>query len=244
MIIYLKKFVVSFLILFFLTSQSYAQTNNGLAGWWRFDEGNGSTTADSSGNGNTGTLVASPPWITGKYGDALSFNGSTQYVSVPNSSSLNIAGAITLAACVYPTSCTAGQQFQIVIWKEVQYTIVLYNNGTNCGVSWANNTNWSYIAFGAFGNVTLNTWHFIAGTQDASNNVKIYLDGQLVNSQAFGGAIVQTSAPLVIGEWPDGSTYWFHGYIDEPRIYNRVLTPGEIYELFEGGAQTHTGSLS
>jgi len=35
---------------------------------WKFDEGSGTTAADSSGNGNTGTLLNSPTWTTGRVG--------------------------------------------------------------------------------------------------------------------------------------------------------------------------------
>ncbi len=45
---------------------------SGCVGWWHFDEGTGTITADSSGNGNNGALQGSPRWVAGKYGDALS----------------------------------------------------------------------------------------------------------------------------------------------------------------------------
>src|SRR3989344_5236105 len=48
----------------------------GLVGYWKFDEGTGTSAGDSSGNGNTGTLVNSPSWVTGKVGGALSFDGT------------------------------------------------------------------------------------------------------------------------------------------------------------------------
>ena len=52
---------------------------NGLVGWWTFQDG---TAMDWSGNQHNGALVASPPAISGIIGNALSFNGSTQYVNV------------------------------------------------------------------------------------------------------------------------------------------------------------------
>src|SRR5208337_5675022 len=54
----------------------------GLVGWWRFDEGSGTIAGDSSGNGNNGTIYGAT-WVTGKYGDALSFDGASNYVSIP-----------------------------------------------------------------------------------------------------------------------------------------------------------------
>ena len=60
----------------------------GLVGWWRFDEGTGTTAGDSSGNGNIGT-ISGASWVDGKFGKALSFDGTNDYVTVPYSSSLN-----------------------------------------------------------------------------------------------------------------------------------------------------------
>jgi len=70
----------------------YATTSSsppptGLEGHWTFDEGAGTSAGDSSGNGNTGTLVNGPTWDTGKIGGGLRFDGSNDYVDV--SSTMN-----------------------------------------------------------------------------------------------------------------------------------------------------------
>ena len=57
---------------------------NGLVGWWKFDETNGTVAYDSSGNGNDGNLTNGPTWANGKIGGALSFDGVDDRVSVPN----------------------------------------------------------------------------------------------------------------------------------------------------------------
>jgi len=57
-----------------------------------FDENSGDFVTDASGNGNHGRFVRGPQWVTGKHGAALRFDGSGQYVRVPNSSSLDIGG--------------------------------------------------------------------------------------------------------------------------------------------------------
>ena len=62
----------------------------GLVGAWGFDEGSGTTTADQSGSSNTGTL-SNATWSTlGKFGNALSFNGTNASVTVPDSNSLDL----------------------------------------------------------------------------------------------------------------------------------------------------------
>ena len=65
-----------------------AQGSLGLVGYWRFDEGSGTTTADSSGNGDTGTLSGEVSWVAGKIGpSALDFHGTgvaDSHVAVPD----------------------------------------------------------------------------------------------------------------------------------------------------------------
>ena len=74
-------------------SNSASATTNaaasGLVAAYSFDAGSGSTVADASGNGNNGT-VANATWVAGKYGEALSFNGSSSRVTIPDSASLHL----------------------------------------------------------------------------------------------------------------------------------------------------------
>jgi len=56
----------------------------GLVGWWKFDETNGTIAYDSSGNENNGTLVNGPTWTQGKVGGALSLDGVNDRVKLPH----------------------------------------------------------------------------------------------------------------------------------------------------------------
>src|SRR3954447_25508021 len=79
-----------------------AQTTSPVAAYG-FSEGTGTTTADSSGNGNTGT-ISGANWTPGKYGSGLLFNGSTSYVNVANPTSLRLTGSATWSAWIYATA--------------------------------------------------------------------------------------------------------------------------------------------
>ena len=57
---------------------------NGLVGWWKFDETDGTIAYDSSGNGNDGNLTNGPTWVTGKIGGALSFDGNDDRLKLPH----------------------------------------------------------------------------------------------------------------------------------------------------------------
>ena len=70
---YRKLFLmVSFAFLFSIALTSVAKTADlNLVGLWRFDEGAGTTAADSSGLGNNGTLQGNPQWVAGRFSNAL-----------------------------------------------------------------------------------------------------------------------------------------------------------------------------
>ena len=71
-------------------------------GDWRMNEGSGTTLVDSSASGNNGTILGNPTWVAGQHGQAIRFDGTGDYATVPDSASLDISSAITMAAWVKP----------------------------------------------------------------------------------------------------------------------------------------------
>ena len=86
------------------SAEASASFTSNLVAYWKFDEGAGTTTADSSGNGNTGILTNGPLWTAGRLGKALYFDGIDDNVTVPDSNSLHLSDAFTLSAWVNPAS--------------------------------------------------------------------------------------------------------------------------------------------
>ncbi len=102
-LIYLVSFV---LVLGLTTTVASADIADGLVGYWPLDEGAGTTTSDSSGNGNDGTLNL-PGWGSGKFGGALDFDGTDDYVDCGNSSILYFGtGDFTISAWIKMPSST------------------------------------------------------------------------------------------------------------------------------------------
>ena len=60
-----------------------------VVGVWLFNDGTGDTAKDSSGNGNDGILTNGPVWVEGKFGKALQFDGTDDYVSVDDTDKLS-----------------------------------------------------------------------------------------------------------------------------------------------------------
>ena len=92
---------------------------SGLIAYWNFDEGAGTTACDSSGNGNTATLINGPLWTTGRVGKALYFDGINANATVPGSNSLNLSNSFTLSAWVNPASTFT--DFRSILVKNYKY---------------------------------------------------------------------------------------------------------------------------
>jgi hypothetical protein len=87
-------------VLVFGAAASSAGADPTLVGQWHMDEGSGTVVADSSGNGNNGTILGGATWVPGPFGSALSFNGGMAVVHVGNNPTLEPTSAITVSAWV------------------------------------------------------------------------------------------------------------------------------------------------
>ena len=94
-----------------------ASGTSGLVASFGFEEGNGITTADASGNGNDGTLVG-PAWTGGYFGNALSLDGSDDYVQVADHSTLDMTSEFTIAVWIYPQSLAGNQTIRTILNKS------------------------------------------------------------------------------------------------------------------------------
>ena len=200
--------------------------SGGLVAAYAFDAGSGTTVADSSGNGNAGTISGATWSTAGKYGGALSFDASRQaYVGVPDSASLELTTAMTLEAWVNPTSVTGSWRTVIFKQRSGGMAYALYgNDGQDRPAGQVYTTAEQSSRGGA--QLAANTWTHLATTYDGSA-LKLYVNGAQVASVPVSGPVATSSGALTIGGnaiWSE----WFAGLIDDVRIYNRALAPGEI----------------
>jgi hypothetical protein len=206
-----------------------------LVGYWKFDESASTVSYDTSGSGSNGTMYAgvTPTDISTTIGCKLnnctSFDGVTRRIKMSDYNAANIEKDITIGMWFNSTLTTSG----VLIHKEGQYTLQINSTGL---VSWADSSNWSYAAFGwsPIG-VVANQWHYITVTK-SGNSVKIYLDGVVKVSKAFGTPIDKKTSTMHIGCYSNATACtgnYFTGLLDEVRVFNRALSAAEVQTLYD-----------
>ncbi len=191
---------------------------------YSFDAGSGSTAADDSGNGNAGTLANASWTSAGEYGGALSFNGSSSYVTVADNASLDLSGALTLEAWVYPTASGSGSG--AIVAKERAGGGLPYGFETTGGVPDAYINVGSHASVSGTAALPLNSWTFVSASYDGTL-LRLYVNGAQVSSVPAVGSVVASADPLRIGADLTWGEY-FQGRIDNVRVYSRALAAAEI----------------
>ena len=213
---------------------SYAQLP-GVAAAYPLDDGSGKVAKDFSGNGNDGVFVGNPQWVTGRFGKALSFSGKDDYVQMADSDSLDVTGAITLMAWVYPTVLSNGVEGIIARWKysggdERSYLLATSdrNNGVRFQLSPDGTGGKEKVLFSDVGLET-NKWTHIACTSDGST-MKVYFNGVEHGSIAYDQGIYAGIATVNIGTLNDdaAANRVFDGIIDEVVILSAPLTQQQV----------------
>jgi hypothetical protein len=199
-----------------------------------FDEGSGNSTADASGNMSPGKIEGAA-WTTGKFGNALSFNGKSDYVNMGNVLDLG-TGDFTIEAWVKfgpfgpdnrgPHNIVAKHDagnagFRFYVDSYGRLGIVVRRGDSTTGWKVAKTP------------MCDNKWHHVAMTRSGST-VKVYVDSVLDGTFDNGNADVNVGDPLVIGAiYAKGKpSEYFKGAIDEVRISNKVRSFSEMGRIY------------
>ena len=200
----------------------------GLVLWLKFNEGSGNIAYDSSFYNNHGTIYGAV-WTDGKFGKALSFDGVDDYVDISDSPELRGFSQATWIWWYRANNLQNSKFIRTGTWTYIfgiysgKYYIELWNIAGDKILSWSPTTlpktdEWVMVA------ITYN---------DSSDIVKLYIDGQLVESKTTTGDGPLRNDPLSyvkIGAYAAKARI-FNGTIDEVRIYNRALSEEEIKML-------------
>ncbi|MBI2550032.1 LamG domain-containing protein [Candidatus Woesearchaeota archaeon] len=199
-----------------------------------FNEGTGTTTADSSPYGNAGTISGAFFTNDSISGSALKFDGVNDYVQVNYAAILNITTNLTMSGWVKYSALPSGQGVIMGTWggenNNKSYMLQTYGTG-QVGFSVDGATE----ASSASNAVQVGQWFYIAGVI-AGSNYTLFLNGKPVDSGAFAPPNRVGSENFYVGgdagKWGLGDV---EGVIDEVKIVNRSLSDAEIAAEYRKG---------
>lgn len=184
---------------------------DGLVSYFNFDN----NLEDKLGNTPDGTNHGSAIFSSGKSGEAITLNGSGQYIEFGRS------------------TYRSGNNVSVSVWlkrslNEGMYTIMCNDFGV-----WATNTTAGMavslpLTQSATGPITPNEWTHLVGTYDGTN-IKAYVNGILKETTNHPGDIADWAGNLKLGVF---DTYYWAGSIDELFIYSKVLSQSEVDQLY------------
>ena len=213
-------------------SLSLSVMPSGTYAYWPLDTGNGTQAFDVSMTGDLGNLQAAPTWGVGKIGQALTFNGSTQYVSSTTTQSgpnamteemwfktTTTSGGRLMGFGSSSTGASASLDRHVYMSNGGQLVFGV-NNGTQKTISSAatyNDGAWHHVA------VTLGA----LGMTMVIDGIRAGTDGTVTTGGAYTG--YWRMAYDNLAGWPSAPTSsFFAGSLDEVRVYSRQLTDAEI----------------
>ncbi|MFL2928622.1 MAG: LamG-like jellyroll fold domain-containing protein [Opitutales bacterium] len=205
-----------------------------LDSWWKLDETSATTIADSSGSGSsshTAVLIGtdgSNNWSAGKFGNALTLDGTNDYAFT--SGYKGITGTTRRTLSLWFKTSTANKP-------------ILQYGAAGTGTLFKVSINGSGVAVVDLGNVTITggsglangAWHHLAVSVPESGNsggVKLYINGSA--SSGSGSTAVNTNAANDLKIGTDGSAY-FNGQLDDVRLYNAELNSTVVGQIYGSG---------
>ena len=226
----------TFLILVFFSGISLAIFSKAQAAtpiaWWKMDDGTGTTTVDSSGNGYNATIygATSTLWTMGEMSGALSFNGTDNYAAT--SSAVDIGGSqMTISMWVNPTVANQETYIGNMRWNSVSGYALNFSNGV---FYWGNGTSQQVWYTGV--HTPSNKWTLLTITMDGTS-LDYYVNGILATTtpETLSGNVGNGLYSLKIGKDPDpnNNLYYFNGSLDDIKIFSQALSASDLAQYFQ-----------
>ena len=215
----------------------------GLVAHWKFDETNGKVLHDSSGNDVNGTLIGfENGWSPGRVGGSLRFDGINDHVSFEGITKLDDIRPFSFSGWIKLDENGNGY---IIAKRSVASGY--WRFGTDQSMAWLVRQGTTKTP-----SLTYNhrppefTWQHIALTWSGyfgNNNIKLYHNGQLAaNTTKQGGSgklLSDAGNYLTLGNRPQNDSSYFKGWMDDFRIWERVITPNEVQSIYNASPETN-----
>ncbi|MER6496079.1 LamG-like jellyroll fold domain-containing protein [Streptomyces griseorubiginosus] len=201
---------------------------------WTFDEGSGTTAADTSGNAHTATLQGAAGWGTGKVGaHSLNLtaggNATTAAPVVDTSAAFSVSAWVNLAQL-------GGYQTAVSIDGKVVSAFYLGlrdDTGTFAFARLASDATQGAAVAAAASAPAVGTWTHLVGVYDPSAGVtRLYVNGVLEGETAYAAGWAGTGATAVgRALYGGGQVDQFHGQIDDVQLFPTALTSDQVATL-------------
>ena len=171
------------------------------------------------------------PALTGPIGTCGygEFDGVGDYLQIDDDSALDLLTGLTVSAWIYPRSLPSGGSLKSIVSKDTNYEFHLNSQGE---IFWW----WGGGSFSTVGaNILVNNWYHVAITYRSGEQF-IYINGVDYGSRAYEGELPLNNKPLQIGQDQGISSRFFHGRIDEVKIYDGALNAAEVFAIYQ---ETH-----
>ncbi len=225
-IIFIISIVFSLMVVAIMSSGNVAE--DGLIGYWAFDEGTGKTAADVSGNGHNGEFAGAPKWVDGKFNSALEFDGVDDHVKVKDNDSLDLTDKITLMAWFNPSDALTSRRMMV----KNDSIFVIFDFGDSNSIDFLVKPD-NLFAQSKTTDWKIGEWYHFAGTFDGKT-LRVYVNGVLEGEVLNGKPITPSNLDFWIGGDDFGRpTDSFPGKIDEVRLYDKVLSEGDIQKVMD-----------
>lgn len=214
------------------------ETETSMSTYWKLDDGTGTSLTDEVGSNDA--TASGISWAgAGQFGytgdDAITFDGSTSYVSTP----------ITLAGGANPFSIEfwfktddTGVDQDIITQADSSATVKLFRFNVNSLSAdeltfELTDTNDTTTALST--PISADTWYHVVGTYDGTTQ-KLYLNGIERGSVAPANDLKGSQTdPIYFGKYGAGSVSYFDGSLDAVAIYTEAIHPSVVYAHYRDG---------
>ncbi len=226
---------------------------SGLIGNWTFNDPDITTNdiTDVTGNGNRGGFIGSATSsakMIGKIGQALAFNGTSNYVRINDASSLDVTN---ITVSVWAKKRGDHPDWAVLVGRQAgtgtgDLFTIYYVNGASERYGWSVRTaggDDSITGSASTGDVGI--WVNIVGTYNGTT-IRLYRNGVEMNSKVhtFGGDMISEITSVTLGAGFNGAgadvgiSEFTNASLDEARVYNRALSASEVKQLYLLGTAT------
>ena len=182
-------------------------------------------------NTNNGTIYND---TSGSYGDnnSFAFDGTDDYIEIPNNSSLQITSNLTLSCWVKAGNVSGTNSIIDKFYDGTDRSYMLRITSTTIRLSLGNTDGSSSIEYRSTAVLSNNIWYYITTTFSSTDNeVKIYINDSLDSTHSKTNLISSNTQPLRIGSGYNLLND-FNGNISQVQIYNRALSAQEVLQNY------------